>query len=80
MMRSDAQINRAEIEAIKGIRYANLSDTVESVKRREEKYSMLMSEFSEMETILNEGMDEIYDDAEQSRYDKKSGMHLQNCF
>ncbi|KAI9360046.1 hypothetical protein DFJ73DRAFT_816471 [Zopfochytrium polystomum] len=67
LMASNHKINRAEIEAIKGARYANLEDTLETAASRERKYAQRMSMFEEMERIMNEGMDEVYGDAEDAR-------------
>jgi hypothetical protein len=67
-------VNRGEVEAIKGIQFANLSETIESVGMRSTKYAVRMSTAQELESIsipprflalLNEGMDEIYDEAEE---------------
>lgn len=67
LMASNHKINRAEIEAIKGARYANLEDSVQSMAQRERKYAKRMGEFEEMERIMNEGMDEVYESAEEDR-------------
>jgi hypothetical protein len=48
-MKSDHAVNRAQIEAIKGVRYANLEDSLASVRAREQKYAMRMAEYCEME-------------------------------
>jgi len=66
-MASDHKVNRCEIDAIKGIKYANSGQTLESTALRSTKYSTRMEAFQEMESIMNEGMDEIYDDAEETR-------------
>ncbi|KAJ3412996.1 hypothetical protein HDV05_008647 [Chytridiales sp. JEL 0842] len=50
-----------------GIRHANAEDTLESTAIREFKYAKLMGMSEEMEHIMNDGMDEVYERAEESR-------------
>jgi tRNA splicing ligase len=50
-MYSDHVVNRGEVEAIKGIRYANLSETIESAGMRSTKYAVRMSTAQELESI-----------------------------
>ncbi|KAJ3303265.1 hypothetical protein HDU76_005377 [Blyttiomyces sp. JEL0837] len=67
LMASNHVINRAEIEAIKGAHYANLEDSIETAASREMKYAQRMGVFEEIERIMNEGMDDVYETAEESR-------------
>ncbi|KAI9146057.1 hypothetical protein BKA69DRAFT_1047158 [Paraphysoderma sedebokerense] len=60
MMSSNHKVNQAEMEAVKGISYANANRTVFGVEMKEQKAAMKMEEFETMEDIMNEGMDEIY--------------------
>ncbi|KAJ3378017.1 hypothetical protein HDU84_008020 [Entophlyctis sp. JEL0112] len=64
LMASNHKINQAKIEAIKGSRYACMNDTIQTVSEREMKYAHMMDIQEEMERIMNEGMDEVYETAE----------------
>ncbi|KAI9327084.1 hypothetical protein BDR26DRAFT_876057 [Obelidium mucronatum] len=64
LMVSNHKINQAKIEAIKGSRYADMYDSIESVSAREAKYARMMGVQEEMEHIMNEGMDDVYETAE----------------
>ncbi|KAJ1563327.1 hypothetical protein HK405_002458, partial [Cladochytrium tenue] len=57
-MASNHKINRAEVEAIKGAKFANLEDSLESAAARERKYAQRLGVYEEMERIMNEGLDE----------------------
>eukprot|EP00842_Homolaphlyctis_polyrhiza_P005362 jgi/Hompol1/5827/HPOL_002377-RA len=63
VMLSNQKINRAHAESIKGIRFANGEDSLETVREREIKYERSMQEYEAIEEIMNEGFDEIYDHA-----------------
>ncbi|KAJ3064259.1 hypothetical protein HDU98_012297 [Podochytrium sp. JEL0797] len=65
LMVSNHKINQAKIEALKGSRYADMYDTIESVSARELKYAHMMGVQEEMELIMNEGMDDVYETAEE---------------
>ncbi|KAJ3241686.1 hypothetical protein HDU81_011010 [Chytriomyces hyalinus] len=65
LMVSNHKINQAKVEALKGSRYACKDDTIETVMAREMKYAQMMSVQEEMERIMNEGMDDVYEDAEE---------------
>ncbi|KAJ3221569.1 hypothetical protein HK099_003384 [Clydaea vesicula] len=67
VMVSDHKVNRAEVEAIKGIKHANLEENHHTVGRREYKYAARMNEYEDMEVIMNSGMDDIYDEAEEAK-------------
>lgn len=57
---SHHKINRAEVETIKGIKHCNKGQTMETVISLEHKYDQRMKQFEEMEDIMTEGMDEVY--------------------
>ncbi|KAJ3030202.1 UNVERIFIED_CONTAM: hypothetical protein HDU68_009843 [Siphonaria sp. JEL0065] len=65
LMVSNHKINQAKIEALKGSRYADMYDSIESVSAREAKYAHMMGVQEEMEHIMNEGMDDVYETAEE---------------
>ncbi|KAJ3083472.1 hypothetical protein HK102_001055 [Quaeritorhiza haematococci] len=67
LMVSNHKINRAEVEAIKGIRYANIEESRQTVYERQQKYAEKLAEAEDMEELMNEGMDDIYEEAESSR-------------
>ncbi|KAJ3210705.1 hypothetical protein HDU67_005080, partial [Dinochytrium kinnereticum] len=67
LMMSNHKVNRAEVEAIKGIRYANIEEDITSTAGREHKYAQRMAVFEEMESIMNDGLDDVYETAENSR-------------
>ncbi|KAJ3147681.1 hypothetical protein HDU86_007930 [Geranomyces michiganensis] len=67
LMVSNHVVNRAEIEAIKGIRHANKGETVETVQKRHYKYDQRMDMYETMEDIMSEGMDDIYEWGETHR-------------
>ncbi|KAJ3102431.1 hypothetical protein HDU97_000574 [Phlyctochytrium planicorne] len=67
LMVSNHKVNRAEIEAIKGIRYANIEDDISTFGSREMKYHQRLTQYEEMEKIMNEGLDEAYENAEDAR-------------
>ncbi|KAJ3162971.1 hypothetical protein HDU88_006464 [Geranomyces variabilis] len=67
LMVSNHVVNRAEIEAIKGIRHANKEETLETVQKRHHKYDQRMDMYETMEDIMNEGMDDIYEWGETHR-------------
>ncbi|KAI8851040.1 hypothetical protein BC829DRAFT_387819 [Chytridium lagenaria] len=67
LMVSNHKVSRAEIEALKGIRYANIEQDITSTRTKGFKYAQRMSECEEIETTLNDGLDEVYEDAESSR-------------
>ncbi|TPX40544.1 hypothetical protein SeMB42_g05958 [Synchytrium endobioticum] len=75
---SNHKINRAEIDALKGMMYANFEESVSTIQSREKRYAEKMEMFELMESIMNEGMDEIYDEPEMLRRstanDKLSGL------
>jgi hypothetical protein len=50
-MKSNHKISKAEIQAIKGIRYANIEENLETAKHREQKYFLRMEEYEMMESI-----------------------------
>ncbi|KAJ3092962.1 hypothetical protein HK100_006800 [Physocladia obscura] len=64
LMLSNNKINQAKIEALKGSRYACINETIETVAEREYKYAHMMGVQEEMERIMNEGMDDVYESAE----------------
>ncbi|TPX32865.1 hypothetical protein SmJEL517_g04054 [Synchytrium microbalum] len=64
---SNHKINRAEIDALKCMSYSNFEESLTTVQRREAKYAERMEMFETMESIMNEGMDEIYGEPEVSR-------------
>ena len=51
VMVSNHKINRAEVEAIKGIKYANAEEDLETTRRREQKYAIRMEYHQELEDI-----------------------------
>ncbi|KAJ3288988.1 hypothetical protein HDU79_004406 [Rhizoclosmatium sp. JEL0117] len=65
LMVSNHKINQAKIEALKGSRYADMYDSIETVASREMKYAHMMGVQEEMERIMNEGMDDVYETAEE---------------
>ncbi|TPX66028.1 hypothetical protein SpCBS45565_g04746 [Spizellomyces sp. 'palustris'] len=58
---SNHVVNRAEVEAIKGIRYANVEEDLKTVQQRQEKYDTRLDMYETMEDIMNEGMDDVYE-------------------
>ncbi|KAI9090464.1 hypothetical protein DFS34DRAFT_637463 [Phlyctochytrium arcticum] len=58
---SNHVINRAEVEAIKGIRYANVEEDLKTIRQRQEKYDTRLDMYETMEDIMNEGMDDVYE-------------------
>lgn len=62
LMFSNHKINRAEVEALKGAKYANMGESLEACNQRYEKYSMRLEVTEDMEELMNEGMDEIYEE------------------
>ncbi|KAJ3057236.1 hypothetical protein HK097_010596 [Rhizophlyctis rosea] len=67
LMVSDHTVNRAEVEAIKGIRHANIRENLQTFMEREKKYDERLDMYETMESIMNEGMDEVYDWADDQR-------------
>ncbi|XJO74983.1 hypothetical protein BDV3_005728 [Batrachochytrium dendrobatidis] len=61
MMLSNQKINRAHAESIKGLRHGNSGNTIEIVRQREQKYESRMEEYETIESIMNEGFDDIYE-------------------
>ncbi|KAI9014711.1 hypothetical protein BC832DRAFT_612553 [Gaertneriomyces semiglobifer] len=64
LMVSNHVINRAEVEAIKGIKYANAEEDLHTVQKRQMKYAIRLDMYETMEDIMNGGMDEIYAEGE----------------
>ncbi|KAI8912309.1 hypothetical protein DFJ77DRAFT_467719 [Powellomyces hirtus] len=67
LMVSNHVVNRAEVEAIKGIRHANQEETLKTVQKRQMKYDKRLDLYETMEDIMNEGMDEVYEWGETHR-------------
>ncbi|KAJ3021165.1 hypothetical protein HKX48_009085 [Thoreauomyces humboldtii] len=67
LMVSNHVVNRAEVEAIKGIRYANKGETIQTALARQHKYDMRLTISETMEAIMNEGMDDVYEWGEEQR-------------
>ncbi|KAJ3045380.1 hypothetical protein HDV00_010250 [Rhizophlyctis rosea] len=67
LMVSDHIVNRAEVEAIKGIRHANVRENLQTFMAREKKYDERLDLYETMESIMNEGMDEVYEWADEQR-------------
>ncbi|KAI8621906.1 hypothetical protein BC830DRAFT_1092128 [Chytriomyces sp. MP71] len=65
LMVSNHKINQAKVEALKGANYACMEDTIDTIMAREMKYAQMMNIQEEMERIMNEGMDDVYEDAEE---------------
>ncbi|KAL2919866.1 hypothetical protein HK105_200783 [Polyrhizophydium stewartii] len=62
-----SQADSGVIFFTQGICYANLEDTIESVRDREHKYQYRMDVHETIESIMNEGFDEIYDNVAISK-------------
>ncbi|KAI8799781.1 hypothetical protein BJ742DRAFT_781018 [Cladochytrium replicatum] len=62
MMRADHRINRAEMEGIKRIRYANGENSLKTTKERTQRYITSMNEYELMEEMVNDAMNDIYSD------------------
>ena len=67
VMVSDNKTSRAEVEAIKSVNYANKVTQLSQIMARDQKYTRIMHSNTSIETLLNDGMDEIYADAEKDR-------------
>ncbi|KAJ3165798.1 hypothetical protein HK101_000168 [Irineochytrium annulatum] len=59
VMASNHKINRAEMEAMKGTRYANYGVTQVGAKMQTMKYAQRMMEDEVLEELMNEGMDDV---------------------
>ncbi|KAJ3319752.1 hypothetical protein HDV06_005953 [Boothiomyces sp. JEL0866] len=68
---SNHKINQATIESIKGLRFANKKETLDSITKRDKKYKYEKNIQEAMENIMNESFEEVFDEL-----DEESNTHI----
>jgi rRNA maturation endonuclease Nob1 len=66
---SSHKINQAHVEFLKGMNYANGNESIEELKSREKKYHMRQDLQLTVESLMNEGFDEIFEEQDSERKD-----------